>query len=360
MSLNAVERCNEYSVLEQEPARVVEDYRPGAEWPEEGVVEVKDLSIRYAVDQPLVLKNITFTTKKGEKIGVVGRTGAGKSTLSLAFFRILPHASGTIVIDGMDINRMGLQDLRSRLTIIPQDPVLFTGTVRSNLDPLSEWNDEDLWRVLRSTHVLESLQSASASTLAATIATEAPARLEAASSSSTTQVEITEAISSSSSSGSGSGEMTAVPGNKTFSLDTMVQENGSNFSQGQRQLLCLARAMLRRTRLIFLDEATASIDAAMDERIQNSIKHEFGDATVFCIAHRLRTVAGFDRVLVLAQGEVVEFGAPAELMERSGGLFRHMCEDSGDFEELQLIAPLNWTLARVRRAAEYSWARPSS
>ncbi|KAJ1562525.1 hypothetical protein HK405_011074 [Cladochytrium tenue] len=351
MSLNAVERCNEYSVLEQEPARVVDDYRPGAEWPEGGVVEVKDLSIRYAPDQPLVLKNITFTTNKGEKIGVVGRTGAGKSTLSLAFFRIVPHANGTIIIDGMDINRMGLQDLRSRLTIIPQDPVLFTGTVRSNLDPLSEWNDEDLWRVLRSTHVLESLQSTSTSTSTSTAAAtaaeapaEAPAPLEATLSS-TTLVEEVEAVASSSSSSTGSGEATTVAGSKAFSLDTAVQENGSNFSQGQRQLLCLARALLRRSRVIFLDEATASIDAATDERIQETIKHELGGATVFCIAHRLRTVADFDRVLVLSQGEVAEFGAPAELMERPGGLFRRMCEDSGEIEELRRIARRTSTAA---------------
>ncbi|KAI9354106.1 P-loop containing nucleoside triphosphate hydrolase protein [Zopfochytrium polystomum] len=329
MALNSVERCNEYSKLEQEPPRIVDDYRPGPNWPEHGEVEVKDLSIRYAADQPLVLKHLTFSTKKGERIGVVGRTGAGKSTLSLAFFRIIPHASGTIIIDGLDINKMGLHDLRSKLTIIPQDPVLFNGTIRSNLDPLSENSDDDLWRVLRETHVLESIQSQeslsrtpSAVNLAVTLASADNTTLNVPS----------DAASVHSSSAS-------TTANGSFSLDSPVLENGSNYSQGQRQLLCLARALLRRSRVIFLDEATASIDSATDDRIQKTIKEELTDATIFCIAHRLRTVVDFDRILVLDRGEIVEFGTPLELItESKKAHFRKMCEDSGEMDLLLEMA----------------------
>ncbi|KAI9333479.1 P-loop containing nucleoside triphosphate hydrolase protein [Zopfochytrium polystomum] len=304
MGLNSVERCNAYSRLEQEPPRVIEGYRPGPEWPEAGVVEVNGLSVRYAADLPLVLKNVSFATAAGERIGVVGRTGTGKSTLSLAFFRIIPHAAGTILIDGMDINRMGLHDLRSRLTIIPQDPILFNGTIRSNLDPLGESSDADLWRVLRETHLLESLQSQ-----------ESVSTITADRSSATTLA------------------------SDSFSLDSPVLENGSNFSQGQCQLLCLARALLRRSRVIFLDEATASIDAATDSRIQRTIREQLSGTTVFCIAHRLRTVVDFDRVLVLDAGEVVQFGTPMELMAGSGAThFARMCEDSGEMEVLLEMA----------------------
>ncbi|KAI9354109.1 hypothetical protein DFJ73DRAFT_320268 [Zopfochytrium polystomum] len=354
MKLNCVERCNEYSKIEQEPAGIVEGYRPGPNWPEHGEVEVKDLSIRYASDQPLVLKNLSFTTKKAERIGVVGRTGAGKSTLSLAFFRIIPHASGTVIIDGMDINKMGLHDLRSRLTIIPQDPVLFNGTIRSNLDPHSESDDADLWRVLRATHFLDSIQTATSeasSSISRTSSTVALSSLEQQQQ----QVQMQSA----------NGQLTAPPAsdaasvhsssaataaNGSFSLDSPVLENGSNYSQGQRQLLCLARALLRRSRVIFLDEATASIDSATDDRIQKTIKEELTEATIFCIAHRLRTVVEFDRILVLDQGEIVEFGTPLELItggsassesysSSSGqGYFRRMCEDSGEIDVLIRMA----------------------
>ncbi|KAI9354139.1 hypothetical protein DFJ73DRAFT_959118 [Zopfochytrium polystomum] len=302
IAMHSVERCNRYSLIDQEDLKGSDASRPPPQWPHQGQVVVKDLSARYAADQPLVLKQLSFTTRPMEKIGVVGRTGAGKSTLSLAFFRIIPHASGSISIDGIDITSMGLHDLRSRLTIIPQDPVLFNGTIRSNLDPHSEHTDADLWRALRATHFTDTV----------------------------------EAHSTPSAPSSSSSSVSSIP---AFTLDTPVLEHGANFSQGQRQLLCLARALLRRSRLIFLDEATASVDAATDARIRDTVRRDLAHATVFCIAHRLRSVVDLDRVLVLDQGRVVEFGTPLELLGVEGkvtgqggakGVFRRMCEDSGE------------------------------
>ncbi|KAJ3337463.1 hypothetical protein HDU91_001484 [Kappamyces sp. JEL0680] len=287
MSMNAVERVDEYSQLEQEPH---ESQAPlPADWPSRGDVEVKDLVIKYAPELPDVLKQVSFSISGKEKIGIVGRTGAGKSTLSLAFFRFLPFVSGTIFIDGIDISTLGVRDLRGRLTMIPQDPVLFEGTLRSNLDPMEEHTDQAIWDALRLTHVLESLQDASHQ--------DSP----------------------------------------VVTLDSPVSENGSNYSQGQRQLLCLARALLRSSKLIFMDEATASVDPETDAKIQNTIRSEFTSGTILCVAHRLKTIIDYDKVLVLDQGKVAEYGTPHQLLEQKG-VFYGMCQESGDFGELQKIA----------------------
>jgi ABC-type multidrug transport system fused ATPase/permease subunit len=201
-----------------------------------------------------------------------------------------------------------LHDLRSRITIIPQDPVLFAGDLRSNLDPLGKHNDEQIWKALERVHFLESLQKQNVSMdFQAGILSEA------------NQIE------------------TSLSNNSVITLDYLVQENGLNFSQGQRQLLCLARSLLENSKIIFLDEATASIDNETDEKIQKTIRTEFGDRTILCIAHRLRTIIDYDKVLVLDKGEVGEFGTPLGLIE-ANGLFRSMCEDTGEFDELYSIA----------------------
>jgi len=307
MGMNAVERVREYTNIEQEPAAIVEDNRPAESWPEHGVIEVKNLSMRYSPELPDVLQNINFQVKPHEKVAVVGRTGAGKSTLSLAFFRIIPMSNGSISIDGMDISKLGLYDLRSRLTIIPQDPVLFNGTLRSNLDPLGENDDEALWEALKRVNFLESIQQHS---------NESPAE-----------------------DGASLASQPAILTPNSIGLDFTVNENGSNFSQGQRQLLCLARSLLQRNKIIFLDEATASVDNETDAKIQTAIRREFHNSTIICIAHRLRTVIDYDKILVLDKGQVKEFGTPIELIEDSSvGQFRSMCKETGEFEELVEIA----------------------
>ncbi|KAL2917185.1 Transporter of the ATP-binding cassette (ABC) [Polyrhizophydium stewartii] len=317
MAMNAVERVEEYSKLPQEPPAVIEEYRPPHDWPHEGRIDVDNVSVKYAPDLPEALRGITFRVNPREKLGIVGRTGAGKSTLSLAFFRILPFSSGTITIDGLDIGRMGLRDLRSRLTIIPQDPVLFEGTLGSNLDPLGEHDDAAIWEALQHTNLLDSLQK--------------PAAQQGAQD----RIVVEE-------DGDGSGglaparsghERTPSGQVQNISLDTPVTENGGNFSQGQRQLLCLARALLRGRRLIFLDEATASVDADTDARIQETIRTQFRDATVLTVAHRLKTVIDYDRVLVMDAGQVAEIGSPYELIQKNG-IFAGMCRESGDYEML--------------------------
>ncbi|KAJ3272856.1 hypothetical protein HDV01_005179 [Terramyces sp. JEL0728] len=291
MAMNAVERVDEYSKLTQEPAESPTGYVAPSMWPSQGAIEVSNLSVQYAPDLPIVLKNLTFNIAPKEKLGIVGRTGAGKSTLSLAFFRILPYTEGTIYIDGVDVSKLGTHDLRSNLTIIPQDPVLFEGTLRSNLDPLDEHTDEAIWDALKHTHVLESLQTAEDAK---------------------------------------EGEVA------TISLDSEVTENGSNYSQGQRQLLCMARALLRSSKFIFMDEATASVDPETDAKIQQTIRSEF-DATILTVAHRLKTIIDYDRVLVMDNGSVAEIGTPYELLQNDG-IFYNMCKESGDYDHLVEVA----------------------
>ncbi|KAI8912689.1 P-loop containing nucleoside triphosphate hydrolase protein, partial [Gorgonomyces haynaldii] len=301
MELNAVERIGEYLKLEEEAPPVIESNRPPHNWPDKGKIEVKDLSMRYSEDSDLVLNKVSFSLEPRQKLAIVGRTGAGKSTLSLAFFRFIEHCGGSITIDDINISKIGLHDLRSQLTIIPQDPVLFSGDLRSNLDPIAIYSDQDIWEALRLSGFLNSIQSARSRDASNT---------------------------------SGLSKST-VP--EHITLDTFVEEGGRNFSQGQRQLLCLARALLRKCNVIILDEATASVDHDTDAMIQETIKKGFGFATLLCIAHRLRTIIDYDRVLVLDKGIVSQFGSPRELIGKQG-IFRTMCQESGEFEYLEKMA----------------------
>ncbi|KAG0279120.1 hypothetical protein BGZ95_002211 [Linnemannia exigua] len=309
MNLNSVERVAEYMNLEEEPAAIIEGSRPPASWPYAG--EIVDIS---------------FTIKAGEKIGVVGRTGSGKSTFAISLFRFMDPVAGTITIDGIDICKIGLQDLRSNLTIIPQDPILFKGTLRSNLDPFGEREDRELWEALRRSHLIPDTRPSS----------KLPSHRNS--------LDLTSSDAPQSNSRAGSLKAAAealesetVDPSK-ITLDTPVKENGSNFSQGQRQLIALARALVRQSKIIVMDEATASVDFETDLKIQGTIRQEMANSTILTIAHRIRTIADFDRVLVMNAGEVAEFDKPLTLMNQPDSIFRSMCERSSEFDALLAIA----------------------
>ncbi|KAJ2113630.1 hypothetical protein IW146_003711 [Coemansia sp. RSA 922] len=268
LALISVERVRRYSFLDMEAPDVIEDHRPERSWPEQGVVEFRNYSTRYREGLDLVLKDVSFSVRPREKVGIVGRTGAGKSSLTLALFRIIEAAEGQILLDGEDIAQYGLFDIRSKLSIIPQDPMLFAGTVRENLDPFNTYSDQDIWRALEHTQLADFIRA------------------------------------------------------KDERLEFVVTQGGENFSVGQRQLICLARALLKRAKVLVLDEATAAIDPESDAIIQNSIRNEFKDCTVLTIAHRLNTIIDSDRILVLDKGQVAEFDTPDTLLAKEGGLFR--------------------------------------
>ncbi|KAI8320345.1 hypothetical protein GQ54DRAFT_298726 [Martensiomyces pterosporus] len=313
LSLNAVERVGQYLEIEQEAAsKSSAANKPPQGWPRTGQVDVKGLVAGYLKGTP-VLHGLDFSVRHGEKIGVVGRTGAGKSTLSLALLRFVEAASGTITIDGVNVSRIGLEDLRQKVTIIPQAPVLFNGTIRFNLDPFGDYPDEILMDALRRTLLLKSPSSSVSSTRP----------------------------SSAQDNGSGLQEDGLLGSSVAAftSLDDQIMSNGQNLSLGQRQLVALARALVRRSKLVIMDEATASVDFATDECMQRTIRgSEFSDSTILCIAHRLRTIIDYDRVLVLDQGKVVEFDTPGRLIRHEGSYFRWLCERSGEFEALQSMA----------------------
>lgn len=270
----SVERVKEYVDSEHEADWTVDKTTPNKSWPENGDVEFIDYKVRYREGLDLVLRGINFKVNGGEKIGIVGRTGAGKSSLTLALFRIIEAAGGKITIDGIDISILGLHALRSRLTIIPQDPVLFSGSLRRNLDPFETKKDEEIWKALELAHL---------KTFAKTL---------------------------------------------TAGLNHEISEGGENLSVGQRQLVCLARALLRKTKVLILDEATAAIDLETDELIQNTIRTEFKDCTVLTIAHRLNTIMDSDRVIVLDKGEISEYASPSDLLNNEDSIFYSMAKDA--------------------------------
>ncbi|KAK2866207.1 hypothetical protein Q7C36_002263 [Tachysurus vachellii] len=270
----AVERVKEYSETPPEAPWEVEEKKPSPDWPAEGNVEFTDYSVRYREELDLVLRNISLKVKGGEKIGIVGRTGAGKSSMTLCLFRLLEAAGGEISIDGVKIAEIGLHDLRSKLTIIPQEPVLFSGTLRMNLDPFEKYSDDDIWNALKLSHLHKFVN------------------------------------------------------NQPAKLELECSEGGENLSVGQRQLVCLARALLRKTRILVLDEATAAVDLETDDLIQSTIRTQFEDCTVFTIAHRLNTIMDYTRVLVLDKGQIAEFDTPANLFAQKG-IFYGMAKDAG-------------------------------
>ena len=305
LGMNSIERIVEYSEIATESE---EGQEVAAHWPSEGKIEVKDLVVGYAPELAPVLKGVSFDVKGGERVGVIGRTGAGKSSLTLALFRFLEARGGSISIDGVDIAKMRLHDLRSRLAIIPQDPILFSGTIRNNLDPFDEHEESVLKDCMERVHLTDTAGGSG---------------------------QASNAEGSSSSSSSVTAQVGSGSKNRALTLATKLTESGLNLSQGQRQLLCLARALVRRPRLLVLDEATSAVDRETDVLIQHSIRADFVGATLLVIAHRLSTVADFDRLLVLSDGAVAEFGSPRELLERPGSVFAGMVNSSGEAEALR-------------------------
>jgi len=302
ISMNSVERIYEYLDVEQEAPSVISDSRPPSSWPSSGEVEFKNLSLQYSDDLPMVIKNVSFKVSPGQKVGIVGRTGAGKSTIITALFRLLEPATGTIIIDDVDITSIGLEDLRSGLSIIPQDPTLFKGTLRSNLDLFSEYSDNHIFKALSYVNLVPA-NTTSENAQAALVNTDEEENV-----------------------------------NQFLDLESPVSEGGRNLSQGQRQLICLARAILKDPRILLLDEATASIDYNTDGIIQETIRTQFNQTTILTIAHRLRTIVDYDMILVLEHGEVAEYAHPHDLLQNKSSIFYSMCAKSGELDVLSEMA----------------------
>lgn len=317
-NMNSVERVNEYLDVEQEAEAVISDSRPPADWPSAGAVEFSSYTTRYRADLDPVLRGVSFAVQAGEKVGIVGRTGAGKSSLALALFRGLEAEKGHIEIDGVKISDIGLRDLREAITIVPQDPTLFTGTIRSNLDPFNLFTDEQIFTALRRVHLIGSGTSGTATPVAGSASTAVEPN--------TINV---------------NGSLVLDNKNVFQNLETAVSESGSNLSQGQRQLLCLARALLKNPKVLMMDEATASIDYNTDGKIQETLR-ELRESTIITIAHRLQTIIDYDKVLVLDHGRVIEYDHPWTLITKEDGLFRSMCENSGNMEVLEDGAKKAW------------------
>ncbi|XP_068648270.1 ABC transporter C family member 8 [Aristolochia californica] len=271
-SIISVERIKQYIHIPSEPPAIVDDKRPPSSWPSEGRIDLQELKVKYRSNAPLVLKGITCTFKAGKRVGVVGRTGSGKTTLISALFRLVEPVSGRILVDSLDICSIGLKDLRMKLSIIPQEPALFRGSIRSNLDPLGLYSDQEIWKALEKCQL------------------------------STT--------------------VSALP----HLLDSSVSDEGQNWSVGQRQLFCLGRVLLKRNKILVLDEATASIDSATDAILQRVIRKEFSGCTVITVAHRVPTVTDSDMVMVLSYGKLIEYENPSKLMETNSSFAKLVAE----------------------------------
>ncbi|CAI9291139.1 unnamed protein product [Lactuca saligna] len=269
----SVERLEQYMHILSEAPEIIEDNRPSSNWPSTGRVDIQNLKIRYQPNSPLVLQGISCVFEGGNKIGIVGRTGSGKTTLISALFRLVEPTEGRIIIDELDITTIGLHDLRSNFGIIPQEPTLFNGSIRYNIDPLGEHSDQEIWQVLEKCQLRDAIQD------------------------------------------------------KKDGLDSLVVQDGSNWSLGQRQLFCLGRALLKRRKILVLDEATASIDNATDTIIQKTIREEFQDCTVITVAHRIPTVIDCSMVLVMKDGKVMEYDEPSKLMSQPDSLFAQLVNE---------------------------------
>ncbi|XP_046887532.1 ATP-binding cassette sub-family C member 4-like [Hypomesus transpacificus] len=279
--MTSVERVVEYAELESEAPWETQK-RPPPDWPSQGLIHFDRVSFSYSADGPMVLKDLKAVFRPKEKVGIVGRTGAGKSSLVSALFRLV-EPEGRIYIDGVLTSEIGLHDLRQKMSIIPQDPVLFTGTMRKNLDPFDQHSDEDLWNSLDEVQLKAAVE-------------ELPNKME-----------------------------------------TVLAESGSNFSVGQRQLVCLARAILRKNRILVIDEATANVDPRTDALIQETIRDKFRDCTVLTIAHRLNTIIDSDRILVLDAGQIHAYDEPYTLLQNHSGILYKMVQQSGKMEASDLL-----------------------
>ena len=298
-NMNATERIYYYGTQLEEEAPLKAREVPDS-WPQAGAITFDKVEMRYRAGLPLVLYGLDFQIKGGERIGIVGRTGAGKSSIMSALFRLNELASGQIKIDDVDISTVGLYDLRSRLAIIPQDPTLFRGTIRSNLDPFHEHTDMELWAALRKADLVGEVMPTDDK-----VDRPDTARTAATSSS----------------------NVNVSSGSSRIHLDSQVEEEGLNFSLGQRQLMALARALVRNSQIIVCDEATSSVDFETDEKIQRTMRTAFAGKTMLCIAHRLKTIINYDRICVMDKGRIAELDAPLNLFE-AGGIFRGMCDKS--------------------------------
>ncbi|KAL0565313.1 hypothetical protein V5O48_016710 [Marasmius crinis-equi] len=283
---NSLERINGYINIEHEPKPTSEG-KPPAYWPASGELRVESLAAKYSQDGPKVLKDISFSVKAGERIGVVGRTGSGKSSLMLSLLRCI-LTEGEVYYDGLPTSKLNLEDLRSNITIIPQMPELISGSVRENLDPFGQHDDATLNDALRASGLF-SLQH--------------------------------------------EGDQDRI------TLESAIASGGNNLSVGQRQILALARAIVRGSKLFILDEATSAIDYNTDSIIQNSLRRELGkDVTLITVAHRLQTIMDADKILVLDEGSIAEFDSPQDLLEIEGGKLRRLVDESGDKEHLYKMA----------------------
>jgi len=280
--MNSVERVREYESLPQEADEINPNNRPPPEWPKKGLIKFDNYGLAYRKGE-MVLHNLNATVKGKQKIGIVGRTGAGKSSMLQALFRLVEPTEGTIIIDGIDITTIGLYDLRSKLSIIPQDPSLFMGTIRYNLDPFEEHSDQEIWGALEMVRLKEMVSELNGK------------------------------------------------------LDEQISENGGNLSVGQRQLICMARALLRKSKILLMDEATASVDLATDTTIQKMVREYFKNSTVLTIAHRLNTIMDSTKVMVLNRGELVEYDKPSKLLDNPNGFFTSMVNATGPTVAAYLI-----------------------